>query len=165
MSSWDSAKLVNVTSPKLIAFINSYLINKRSCLGLQQEIAYYLKGIFQIQWETSAEFWREESSLLILLLIVIPQNLKLQHRARFKWTSFFYVLFTSAVLYNLSTRISCWQLHRRGFCIWCLAIALEFLILTDVQGKNGIKKIAWEHSKQIINLDGHQLREISKTSA
>lgn len=64
-------------------------INKRSLLGLQQEIAYYLKGTFQIQWETSAAFWREESSLLILLLMVIPQNYKLQHRARMKLTSFF----------------------------------------------------------------------------
>lgn len=31
-------------------------INKRSLLDLQQEIAYYLKGTFQIQWETSAAF-------------------------------------------------------------------------------------------------------------
>lgn len=113
-------------------------INKRSLLALQQEIAYYLKGTFKIQWEINAAFWREESSLLILLLMVIPQNYKLQHRARMKGTSFFlrfiYQCCTLHFEYPHKLLIIA-QKFGFFFLIWRLTITLELFILTDVQEK------------------------------
>lgn len=52
LSNSDSRKHVNVMSPKTININCIYKliceINKRSLLGFQQEIAYYLIGSFQI---------------------------------------------------------------------------------------------------------------------
>lgn len=116
-------------------------INKRSHLGLQQEIAHYLKGTFQIQWETSAAFWRKESSLLFLLLMVIPQNSKLRHRARIRQTRFFlhFIYQCCTLPFEYMHKLLTIAQKLGGFCIWCLAIAFELFILKNAQEKSRIK--------------------------
>lgn len=112
-------------------------INKRSHLGLRQEIAYCLKGTFQIHWETSAAFWRKESSLLFLLLMVIPQNSKLQHRARIRQTRFIlhFIYQCCTLPFEYPHKLLTIAQKLGFFCTWCLVIALELFILTNAQEK------------------------------